>query len=192
MIFECNEIEVKDDRGRIEARGIEWTEASTVTETMVFWLAYAAFGFAMLTGALAAAAVMMNKLDIALMLGIFTGGVVAAAYGLCWLGWRVPAKRKQVIFSRSGEVTSSEHGLWSTKVQDLRSIEAEQLHQKKKEDDLPYTHGVRILTRRGRVIHLAKDLEPDDAITLAVMLSEAVEAVKFEEFNGRAASGGVY
>jgi hypothetical protein len=179
MIFECHEFEETGPNGEMTGIGISWTEAKIIREKACDFIGRAVFGLALLFGAAACFTAVVGARDISFPLLI-------AAFSLLGMAWLVvqaevhmPGKRKWIVFWRDGLISSSDEGTWRTKVEDLRSVEAEQLKQKKKDEDQPYTHGVRMITRRGRVLHLAKDVEPDDAITLAVMLSEAIEAVKY-------------
>lgn len=178
MIFECHEFEETGPNGEMTGIGISWTEAKIIREKACDLIGRAVFTVALFVGAAACFTVVVGARDISFPLLI-------AAFSLLGMAWLVvqaevhmPGKKKWIVFWRDGLISSSDEGTWRTRVEDLRSVEAEQLKQKKKEEDQPYTHGVRMITRRGRVIHLAKDVEPDDAITLAVMLSEAIEAVK--------------
>ena len=40
-------------------------------------------------------------------------------------------------------------GKWRAKLGDINSFEAEELRRNKTDDDLPYTHGVRMILKRG-------------------------------------------
>lgn len=179
MIFECHEFQETDNNGEMTGIGISWTEARTLREMACDLIGRGLIMLALLIGAVACFTAVVGARDISFPL-------IVAAFSLLGLAWLVvdsevhmPGKRKWIVFWRDGQISSSDEGTWRTRVEELKSVEAEQLKQKKKDEDQPYTHGVRMINRRGRVIHLAKDLEPDDAITLAVMLSEAIEAVKY-------------
>lgn len=180
MIFECHEFQETDNNGEMTGIGISWTEAKIIREKACDLIGRSLFAFALFVGAAACGAAVVGARDISFPL-------IVAAFSLLGLAWLVvqtevhmTGKRKWIVFWRDGQISSSDEGTWRTRVEELKSVEAEQLKQKKKKDeDQPYTHGVRMITRRGRVLHLAKDVEPDDAITLAVMLSEAIEAVKY-------------
>lgn len=179
MIFECHEFQETGPNGEMTGIGISWTEAKIIREKACDLIGRAVFTVALFVGAAACFTAVVGARDVSFPLLI-------AAFSLLGMAWLVvqaevhmPGKKKWIVFWRDGLISSSDEGTWRTKVEDLRSVEAEQLKQRKKDEDQPYTHGVRIINRRGRVIHLAKDVEPDDAITLAVMLSEAIEAVKY-------------
>lgn len=179
MIFECHEFQETGPNGEMTGIGISWTEAKIIREKACDLIGRAVFTVALFVGAAACFTAVVGARDVSFPLLI-------AAFSLLGMAWLVvqaevnmPGKKKWIVFWRDGEISSSDEGTWRTRVEDLRSVEAEQLKQKKKDEDQPYTHGVRMITRRGRVIHFAKDVEPDDAITLAVMLSEAIEAVKY-------------
>jgi hypothetical protein len=179
MIFECHEFRETDSNGEMTGIGITWTEARTLREKACDLIGRSLFAFALFVGAAACGTAVVGAHQISFHL-------IIAAFSLLGMAWIVahtevhmPGKRKWIVFWRDGQISSSDEGTWRTKVEELKSVEAEQLKQKKKDEDQPYTHGVRMITRRGRVLHLAKDVEPDDALTLAVMLSEAIEAVKY-------------
>lgn len=179
MIFECHEFEETGPNGDMTGIGISWTEAKIMREKACDLIGRAVFGLALLIGAAACAAAFVGAQPISFHLIIAAFSLLGMVWFMAHTEVHMPGKKKWIVFWRDGLISSSDEGTWRTKVEDLRSVEAEQLKQKKKDEDQPYTHGVRMITRRGRVLHLAKDLEPDDAITLAVMLSEAIEAVKY-------------
>jgi uncharacterized membrane protein len=112
-------------------------------------------------------------------IAVLAGLALASGLGTAWSSARTAGKRRQILFHADGSISSTQDGRWRTTTADIRSIEAEQLTQKKTEDALPFTHGVRIITRRGRVLHIAKNLEPDDAAALAVVLNELWDAVRY-------------
>lgn len=179
MIFECHEFQETDSNGEMTGIGITWTEARTLREKACDLIGRGLIILALLIGAAACVTAIVGAQETSFTL-------IIAAFSLLGMAWIVahtevhmPGKKKWIVFWRDGQISSSDEGTWRTRVDELKSVEAEQLKQKKKDEDQPYTHGVRMINRRGRVIHLAKDVEPDDAITLAVMLSEAIEAVKY-------------
>ncbi len=179
MIFHGELIKLyKSDGETLSGYGVEWTEARQFQERL---LLAAAVLFLFLSGLMAFGA--MGSIDAPdrSVWKVFAT-VAVAAFAAFWLLRRISARlrgRERCIeFSRDGRIWSSVDGLWKLQVADIRSIEAEQVKQNKSENENRYTHGVRMLTRRGRVLHVAKDLEPDDSITLAVLLSEALEATR--------------
>lgn len=181
MIFECKPIELYKRDGSISGFGVEWTEARTLTENSC-----QVFGKGLLTVAiLLAGATVIGGLVGGSNAAVPLGVAAAVCFGLGAQNIRsavnMPGKKQFIEFLKDGQVVTSRDGIWKTTVAEIGSIEAEQVRQKKSEDELPYTHGVRIITRRGRVVHVAKDIEPDDAITLAVMMSEAIEAVRYAD-----------
>lgn len=179
MIFECHEFQETGPNGEMTGIGISWTEAKIMREKACDLIGRAVFAFALFVGAAACATAFVGAQPISFQLLIAAFSLLGMVWFMAHTEVHMPGKKKWIVFWRDGQISSSDEGTWRTKVEDLRSVEAEQLKQKKKDEDQPYTHGVRMITRRGRVLHLAKDLEPDDAITLAVMLSEAIEAVKY-------------
>lgn len=179
MIFECEEIHIVADDGTVEAVGVEWTEAKVWAEkalaNLAYGAAFAAFVAAVAAGFAGAAAGWRLAEFPTMMTGLF----LASAVWLAWNSANYDGKPQQMLFHADGSVSTSKDGVWNTRLNDIANIEYVQLGQKKKDDDLPYTHGVRVIAKRGRVIHVAKNLEPDDAAALVVMLSEAREAMRF-------------
>jgi hypothetical protein len=83
----------------------------------------------------------------------------------------------------SGEITGetvNHSGTWKSKHGDIMNIESEQLKRQKDENDLPYTHGVRIIMKNGRVVRMAENLDPESAAWLVATLSQALMALRFE------------
>lgn len=181
MIFKAEQMEVVDAGGTPCGYRVEWTEARVFTERVLDWFAKAFLAFSFfavlaalfLLGASRADAWQLPLFGAAVLFGI--GWAVARASA------RLPGKVNAIETYEDGRIWSSCAGDWKTRVEDIRNIESEQLKQKKNDEDSPYTHGVRIVTRRGRVFRIATDIEPDDAITLAVLLSESVEAIRFPQ-----------
>jgi hypothetical protein len=134
--------------GRLNASGVRWTEARTFTEVFLMKLGH----------------------------GVYMLGCWVSLFGL----------GGALTFWRDGE-SSAPFGLspWPGHHNSLAwphaqivSIEAEQVVTPKGEDPTPYTHGVRIFWKGGRVAHVAQNLEPDDAHLLAVALTEALAALR--------------
>ena len=61
---------------------------------------------------------------------------------------------------------------------EIANIEAEQVEAPKEEAAVNYTHGVRMIMRRGKVNHIAKNLEPDQAHEVAVRLTNALASLR--------------
>jgi hypothetical protein len=180
MIFECEEVETRGPYGELLALGVQWSEARVVSEKVYDWMARMVLGIAIVAGGLAVLGGLVAGAKVFVPLAAIAGAGLGLTYLFAWFEVHTPGKPRTILFGRDGVVTSSQDGTWRTRVGDIRTIGAEQLRQRK-EGELAYTHGVQIVTRRGRVLHVAKDLTPDDAATLAVMLSEAIEAVKFAD-----------
>lgn len=179
MIFRCTPLELfKRDGKTVSGYGVEWTEPRMLAERFCM-----AFAWLLLIFSVVAAWGALSTFGRA---GVFQvwAVVTCIAGGLCLFFFRRAAdmagKPQFIEFMKAGQVVTAREGLWKPQVADIRSIEVEQGKQKKGDEWLPYTHGVRIVTRHGGVVHVAKNLEPDNALTLAVVMTEAVEAVKFE------------
>ncbi|NBU58948.1 MAG: hypothetical protein EBS23_04080 [Betaproteobacteria bacterium] len=183
MIFNAGVFELyKADGHTVCGLGVEWTEPRTITEGALALLgkAFLAVGFFAGVGALVAgnAASGPPAAPFAVAAVLFFGLFVATVRA----GVRTPGKVNWMEFHEDGRITASwDRTVWKTRVEDIRSIESVQLHQKKKEEDSDYTHGVRFITRRGKILRVAENLEPDDSVTLAVLLNEALEAVRYPQ-----------
>lgn len=181
MIFEPVELESTDRNGGVTARGVEWTEARVWTE----WMLISAASFFFGVGLIAGIAMVLGGLAVGGKIGVPVGALTlaafGAAYGLRYLQRTWEGKKSSMSFGVNGRITSSWEKNWVTTVADIRSIEAVQLKAKEKDDALEYTHGVRLVRRRGKPGVLASNLEPDQAMELAVMLNEALESVKYEK-----------
>lgn len=182
MIFRAQHFELyKADGHTVCGIGVEWTEARTFVEG-VLWFFAKGFLFAGVFTFVGALVVGKSAS------GPPAGALAVAAillFGLFWAAMRasvnLPGKVNSIEFHEDGRIWSSCQGEWKTRAEDIRSIESEQLKQKKTDEDSSYTHGVRMITRRGRVLRVATNIEPDDAIALAVQLSEAIEAVRYPQ-----------
>jgi hypothetical protein len=183
MIFRAQQFELyKADGQTVCGIGVEWTEARTGIEGFLEFLAtvFAIVGLMAGLGGLVASSAVS---------GPPAGPVFAVAvlfFGLFWATMRasvnMPGQVNWMEFHEDGRITASwDKSVWKLRVEDIRNIEAEQLKQKTSDEDCPYTHGVRFITRRGKVLRVARNIEPDDAITLAVILSETIEALRYPQ-----------
>ncbi len=179
MIFECESVHIVHDDGTVEAVGVEWTEANVLAEQVSHWVIQGLLMAGFVGVLVTAVAWIGGGTDFALLSGLITAGLLGAAVWSMWECVHMEGKRQQMLFHADGTVSTTKDGVWNTRSADIANIEYVQLSQKKKDDDLPYTHGVRVISKRGRVIHVAKNLEPDDAAALAVMLSAAQEAMRY-------------
>ncbi len=179
MIFNC-EVSARPD-----GVGVEWCEARAGTEWCLMQLAKGGVYAGMYAGVAALAALAVTGSPVWLVL---VGMIFGASCGLFWLGWRVPAKPRAIYFSKGGAL-SSPYGLfdgsvnvgpWRTTLGDIANIEVEQIVFPKPDDDVDYTHGVRMILKSGRVFHVAGNLMPDHAHELAVSLSQAREAMRYD------------
>ena len=179
MIFNC-EVIARDD-----GVGVEWCEARAGIEWCVMQLGKGGVYLGMYGGVVALAALAVSGSPAWLVL---VGMIFGASYGLMWLGWRVPATPRAIYFSKGGAL-SSPYGLfdgsvnvgpWRTTLGDIANIEVEQIVFAKPDDDVDYTHGVRMILKSGRVFHVAGNLMPDQAHELAVTLSQAREAMRYD------------
>jgi hypothetical protein len=181
MIFKADVLELSNANGDWCGYRVEWTEARTLVESVLAWFAKGFLTYGVVAGI------------VAVVAGLVAGAngfmlVAMAAVALLGLGWalvrasvHMPGKPNAIELYEDGRIWSSWQGDWKTHMEDIRNVESEQLKQKKTDEDCPYTHGVRIITRRGRTFRVAVNIEPDDAIMLAVLLSESIEAIRFPQ-----------
>ncbi len=149
-----------------------------------------AFGFSisMICGLLAVVILALAHSPIGLIFAAMAAALWALSYGIIWLGVRVPARQRAIYFKRNGEIESpfglydgsKVVGPWKTKVGDIANFEMEQIAFPKANQVELYTHGVRLILKSGRVFHIAGNLMPDQAHELAVSLSQAREAVRYD------------
>lgn len=182
MRFECRPLEFYKRDGRtLTGYGVEWTEPRLFREWLnefigklllvaAFSLFWSAIVFGLQFGERAFVPLAFSAF-VCLGLGLF----------LIRSSVNTRGQARSLEFYKDGRIHASWDGLWQIGVSDIRSVEAEQLKPTKTHEPQAYTHGVRMITRRGRVLHVAKDIAPDDAITVAVMLTEAIEAVKYAD-----------
>lgn len=180
MRFECRPLELHSkDRKSVVGYGVEWTEARVfvewVYECIAKWLCVVAFGLFW------SAIVFAPQFGANAFVPLAVGAAVATGFAYMFIrsSQTMPGKKQSMEFGKNGDIYASWDGQWTIEVADIRSVEAEQLKPTKPHEPQACTHGVRMITRRGRVLHVARDIAPDDAICLAVMLSEAIEAVKY-------------
>jgi len=183
MMFDCEPVEASSD-GRLNASGVRWTEARTWTEAVLMKLGHAVYMLGCWVSLFGLGGALAGLLPP--FVPLLGGLLIGAAWGMFRLTWRVPGRTRELTFWRDGE-SSAPFGLspWPAHHNSLAwphaqivSIEAEQVVTPKGEDPTPYTHGVRIFWKGGRVAHVAQNLEPDNAHMLAVALTEALVALR--------------
>jgi hypothetical protein len=182
MIFTC-EVSARDD-----GLGVDWCEARTGSEWCVMQIANGGVYAGTVGGLVALVGYALSGKTETLILVPLVVVLFGLSWGIMWLGARVPAKRRAIYFKRNGAIESP-HGLfdgsrvvgpWQTKLGDIANIEVEQIVFPKPDGDVDYTHGVRMILKSGRVFHVAGNLMPDQAHELAVSLSQAREAMRYD------------
>ena len=142
----------------------------------------------MLCGLFAVVVLVLSGSPAWLAFAALAAGLFGLSWGIVCLGARVPAKQRALEFNRNGEIESplglyggiKVVGPWQTKVGDIANIEMEQIVFPKPDQVEHYTHGVRMILKSGRVYHIAGNLMPDQAHELAVSLSQAREAMRYD------------
>ena len=182
MIFNC---EVTTTRDSV---GVEWCEPRYYTELCATALGVFGFTISMIGGLVALVVFALVRSHVWVIFAAMTAVLFGLSYGIIWLGVRVPARQRAIYFKRNGTIESP-HGLfdgtkivgpWKTTLGDIANIEAEQIVFPKPEQIEHYTHCVRMILKSGRVFHIAGNLMPDQAHELAVSLSQAREAMRYD------------
>ncbi len=192
MIYKCV-IDAKRD-GIV----VEWCEPRYVIEACLTGVGAFGFSISMICGLLSVVILALAHSPIGLIFAAMAAALWAVSYGIIRLGVRVPARQRAIYFKRNGEIESpfglydgsKVVGSWKTKVSDIANFEMEQIAFPKPDQVELYTHGVRLILKSGRVFHIAGNLMPDQAHELAVSLSQAREAMRYEA-NPRARSRAV-
>lgn len=166
--------EVADANGKIIGRCVEWTEARPGWEALLKTIG----GLLMVaTCMLIIPALIARNGRAPSILPLCTLGVAMLSLCVFEIAGRVPGQTHWVVFRNDGGIESSEDEAWSASLAEIANIECEP--SKAAHYGLGWTHGVRVITRRGRVLHVANSLKPEDAMGLAVGLSEASESVRY-------------
>lgn len=180
MIFTSNTLILTDASGTPCGCRFEWTEARTGTERLFEWLARPFFTFGLVAGLVAIFAGLAGS-DSFVPIIMVAAVLFGIGWGMLRISVHMPGKFNALEFYQDGRIWSSFHGDWKTRLQDIRNIEWEQQKPRKSDDDQPYTHGVRIIRRDGRIIRVAENIEPDHAIQLTVLLTEALEEWRYPQ-----------
>lgn len=174
MEFECDDYEVADERGRIVGRCVEWCEARPGRETLLRTIG----GLLIVASSMLA---MGGWIDWAHTGSLFWLGcamlTVLLSYCCFDFARNTAGRSRWVIFRKDGGIESEDAETWPDQVALIASIETEPTDGS--HYGLSYKAGVRLVTRRGRVRHVARFLKADDATGLAVVMNGAVEAVKY-------------
>ncbi|NBU58333.1 MAG: hypothetical protein EBS23_00855 [Betaproteobacteria bacterium] len=185
MMFRCQIVENRDDDGRATCLGARWTEARPVCEALCHGMGTCVFVVAVMIGIGSLLLVGLGPEPVLAGLGI-AALLYGVAYGLFWIGWRVPGRVRELTFWREGATVAPtglstvklRHGTLHLPHSDILSIEAEQCLKPKGDDATIYTHGVQIFYGSGHVVHIADKLAPDQAHMLAVSLTTALAELR--------------
>lgn len=184
MQFEWDQFEERDSAGRVTGYGITWTEARVWAEWLLSRIAWGAYWLALMVLVAGLSLGLTHGSGVAVPMIVVAALLLGVATAFAWMTWRVPAAGHWIVFGRDGTIRTSKDGAWRTQVADIANIEWEELSKQKDETDLPYTHGVRFVTKRRRVLKVAKNLEAEDSGTLAYVLSLTKERAKVAGVNG--------
>lgn len=180
--FECRRIDKRDEKNRLVATGVEWTEHNYYAENggIVF------FALVCVAGLLAVVIGVLMTASPAVRFKGFT--VVAAGIWLVWFAYTflsqpVKGTPRSAIFHRDGRV-EYEHGLpWWPKEKfssaphtEITSIEAREAARGFQGP--PYNQGVVVYRRNGDIVEISWSLSRDDAHKVAVQLTQALTAIR--------------
>lgn len=173
MEFECDDYDVEEN-GRVIGRCVEWCEARPRMETLLRTVG----------GLLIVASCMMGMggwIAWARTGSLFWLAVAGLGLLLSWLCFdearNLSGRWRRVILRKDGRIECDDAKLSADQVASIANIEAEPTDGT--HWGTPYRAGVRIVTRRGRAHHVARFLKQEDAAELAVVMSEAVNAVRY-------------
>jgi len=184
MIFDCEAVETRGEDGALQGAGVRWTEARGFWESAVHLVGDLMFYLGLVAiGAGLVAPLFKSGMPMLVVAGVIC---VCVAWGLYWLGWRLPGRKRELTFWQDGlgfapfglSTWAPHHDRLKWPHTEIGSIEAEQVVFPKAGQGTIYTHGVRIFLRGGQVAHVAKHLAPDDAHMLAVRLTHARLALR--------------
>lgn len=194
MTFDVEVIIDRGKDGRIKWLGAEWTEARAFLEWLMLKLGeglYWAGCFTALLGIGIAVGFRAPEVGI----WAIGGGalLIGVALGVCRLAWRLPGRRNGLMFSASGAIYSiGDERKWKATRGDIMNVEWEEQKRQKNENDMPYTHGVRVILKNGRRIRIGQNLEPDQAAEIASYLAEAIDALDYGFNEAPEAGAAVY
>lgn len=180
MIFQGEMVRLyKRDGKTVCGYGVEWTEPRKFLENLLL-----AVAVLFLFGGLYISVFALGSIDIpGSRAWVVLTGLVIASFAAFWKLRRLSAclsgNPKVIEFHEDGRIWDSRDGEWKLRVEHIRSIEAIETNPKPKPEDSNYTHGVRVVTRHGRIVRIAQNLEPDDSAMLSVLLNEAIDRVRY-------------
>ena len=183
MIFSCDIAESRNKDGTLKGIGARWTEARTFREFVLQFFAYVAMFLTFIT--IAGSWVIVSEHGFITALAL-VGGMAATVYSLMHAVVHCPGRTRELTFWRDGVVRAPlglstvvyENGESKLPHADIVSIEVEQVSEPHKDRAMNYSHGVRIFYRTGHVVHVARDIEADDAHRLAVCLTQALSELR--------------
>lgn len=176
-MFKCNREAVKDAKGVVTAVRVEWIEASALSEVVVGLLAMVAT----MASAVAFVGLILSHAPTLVILSPWVVVVLAlwAVHGLNH--YSVP---RVVVFHRDGRIETpkglgfNRKARWLTATADmLASIEVGQ-NERDEGQRTTYTHGVALIEASGEKGFIARRLEPNHALKVAVQLNNALREIR--------------
>lgn len=183
MKFDCKAASHRNAKGEVEEAWVTWTEARLFTEWVIRAIGYTFFLFSIWVGVFGSIASLLSEKPISAAACLIGGGLLfALAWHIPGLRWRIAGNTRGITFHRDGRILIPmglspmplSRGHLSLPHTQIVSIEVEQLIFPKPDDDGVYTHGVRLLFRRGQIAHIAKNLDADEAHMVTVYLNQAL------------------
>ena len=181
MIFQCETTKTLDQAGNLAMVSVNWTEARRGTESFMIVCSVMSY---MVGGAMALFGYALSS-GQSVVLGV---GLLIAGYAMTRGSVFLDGRPRVMQFHRGGTIVTPlwtaiaprHTAAWRAKHGDIANVEAEQLERPTPDEINDYTHGVRMILRHGKVVHIAKYLMPDDAHQLAVQLTAAVAEIRLD------------
>lgn len=183
MKFDCQAASHRNANGEVEEAWVTWTEARVFREWVIKAIGYTFFLFSIWVGVFGSIACLLSEKPLSATACLIGGGLcLALAWHIPGLRWQMAGNKRAISFHRDGRILipmglspmpSSRDQLRLPHTQ-IVSIEVEQRIFPKPDDDGVYTHGIRLLFRRGQIAHIAKNLEADEAHMVTVYLNQAL------------------
>jgi hypothetical protein len=180
MSFECNYLEDRNADGSIEATALQWTEVNAWFETLMLFVAIAAFiGGGVVTLFGGNPWIPRTPFSIG-------GSLFLMVSPFLLLSSAVLGTPRALVFHRDGRIAaplgfssyprSFKHVTGT--LADIASIEARQTVRPTQGTQTTRTHGVVLFKRNGDIAYVASRLHPDSAHKLAVQMTHALVALR--------------
>lgn len=183
MKFDCQAASHRNAKGEVEEAWVTWTEARVFAEWVIRATGYAVFMLSIGVGLIGSLIFLEANNPLGAVGSLVSSGLLLAlALYISRIPWRMAGNMRGITFHRDGRILIPmglspmplSRGHLSLPHTQIVSIEVEQLIFPKPDDDAVYTHGIRLLFRRGQIAHIAKNLEADEAHMVTLYLNQAL------------------